>query len=156
MLLILPAKSSRLDSIEKEISVDWFIGCRRSLTPTKVDVALPAFTMNCGLKLNSALQHLGMVKAFTKEADFSGIDGSRTNLLIDAVFQKAYVDVNEQGTEAAVASGTHWMTRSSARVEEFVCDRPFIFMIYVPKAGTILFLGRVNDPTQTTVTSRDL
>jgi serpin B len=148
MLLVLPAQTSSLAEVENKLSVEWLVGCRKSLNPNKVEVGLPAFTMNHSLKLNSALQHLGMVTAFTEDADFSHIDGSRTNLYIKSVLQKTHVEVNEQGTEAAVATGTHWMTRSAEMVESFVCDRPFLFVIYALKPSTILFIGRIADPTQ--------
>ena len=148
MLLILPTETDGLAAIEKALSVEWLRGCRKSRKASIVKVVLPTFTVSQGLKLNSALQHLGIVKAFTGDADFSRIDGNRTNLFIDAVLQKAYMEVNEQGTEAAVATGTHWMTRSAQMAESFICDRPFLFMIYAVKAGTILFVGRITDPSQ--------
>jgi serpin B len=154
MLVILPADSIRMNSIERELSVEWLKGCYGSLKPSTVDVTLPAFRMNNSLNLNSALRRLGMMQAFTKEADFSGIDGNRTNLVIDAVLHQACVDVNEQGTEAAAATVDHFMTRSATLPVKFVCDRPFLFVIHAAKAGTILFIGRVNDPSRPGVTSR--
>jgi serpin B len=151
MLLILPTEANDLAAVERALSVEWLKGCRKSCKPSTVEVVLPTLRVSQGLKLNSALQRLGMVKAFTDDADFSRIDGSRTNLFIDAVLQKAYIEVNEQGTEAAVATGTRWMTRSARMAESFICDRPFLFMIYAAKGGTILFVGRISDPTQTVV-----
>jgi serpin B len=148
MLVVLPADGTPLTSIETNLSTDWLRGCYRSLRPTLVDVRLPTFSLRSDLELNSTLQHLGMRKAFTLDADFSGIDGNPTNLLINAVLHQAYVDVNEEGTEAAAATVNHMMTRSSRLPVSFVCDRPFLFLIHAVKSGTILFIGRVNDPSQ--------
>ena len=148
MLVVLPADGTPLTSIETNLSTDWLKGCYRSLRPTLVDIKLPTFSLRSDLELNSALQHLGVRKAFTLEADFSGIDGNPTNLRINAVLHQAYVDVNEEGTEAAAATVNHMMTRSSQLPVSFVCDRPFLFLIHAVKSGTILFIGRVNDPSQ--------
>jgi serpin B len=148
MLVVLPTAGSRLSSLEQGLSLEWLKGCYGSLKPSTVDVTLPAFTLNYRLNLNSTLQRLGMRKAFGDEADFSGIDGNRTNsLFIDAVLHQAYVEVNEQGTEAAAATVDHF-ARSAVLPVKFVCDRPFLFVIRAVKAGTILFIGRVNDPSQ--------
>jgi len=151
MLLILPTETNGLTAVERALSVEWLKGCRKALKASTVEVALPRFTLSQGLKLSLPLQRLGIVKAFTDDADFSRIDGNRTNLVIDAVLQRAYVEVNEQGTEAAVATGTLWMTRSARMAERFVCDRPFLFVIYAAKAGTILFIGRISDPIQSSM-----
>ena len=152
MLVVLPEEGTPLSSIETNLSADWLKGCYRSLRPTLVEIKLPTFSLRSDLELNSTLQHLGMRKAFTLEADFSGIDGNPTNLLMNAVLHQAYVDVNEEGTEAAAATVNHMMTRSSRLPVSFVCDRPFLFLIHAVQSGTILFIGRVNDPSQPALT----
>lgn len=94
---------------------------------------------------------MGMPIAFTGAADFSGMDGTR-NLFIDDVIHQAFMDVNEEGTEAAAATAGV-MTMSSMLVEEpvpvFRADHPFIFLIQDNETGNILFLGRMANPVST-------
>jgi serpin B len=85
-----------------------------------------------------------MPTAFTRGADFSGISGAR-DLFISAVIHQAYVDVNEEGTEAAAATAVVMKTTAVMEPFEFRADHPFIFMIM--KGDQILFMGRVMDPT---------
>ena len=80
-------------------------------------------------------------------ADFSGMDGSR-KLYASSVVQKAFIEVNEEGSEAAAATGMVMMTRSGFRARKFTCDRPFLFAIKDNLTGMVLFTGRVTDPTK--------
>jgi serpin B len=87
-----------------------------------------------------------MPEAFKPGADFSGIDGQR-DLYISAVAHKAFVEVNEEGTEAAAATGTIMAHLSVARPTPiFRADHPFIFLIRDVRSGAVLFLGRMVDP----------
>ena len=97
--------------------------------------------------LRDALQQMGMGSAFGSDADFSGIDGAR-DLYISDVVHKAFVAVDEAGTEAAAATAV-LMERMNAVVGQpvqFTADRPFIFLIRDNASGTVLFLGRVLNP----------
>jgi serpin B len=91
---------------------------------------------------------MGMSDAFDAgKADFSGMDGTR-NLFISAAVHKAFVEVNEQGTEAAAATGIAMgLTSLPAPPIEFRADHPFLFLIRERQTGSLLFLGRVTDPT---------
>ena len=98
------------------------------------------------------LKKMGMPTAFSNAADFSGMTGER-DLFISAVIHQAFVEVNEEGTEAAAAtvgimtdlsSGFSWRQKS---IPIFRADHPFIFLIQEKKTGNILFLGRVSDPS---------
>ena len=101
-------------------------------------ISLTTSTFACTLSL-------GMPDAFDAEkADFSGMDGTR-NLLIAHVVHKAFVAVDEKGTEAAAASAAILEADSMPIVVN--CDRPFIFLIRDQQTGAILFVGRVLDPT---------
>ena len=93
------------------------------------------------------LQALGMRDAFEpRTADFSGIDGTR-DLLISGVFHKAFVDVYEEGTEAAAATGVVvGVTSMPPPPEIFRADRPFLFLIREKATGSILFMGRLTEP----------
>jgi len=91
-----------------------------------------------------------MTDAFSRRADFSGMDGER-DLYISAVVHKAFVDVNEEGTEAAAATGVVMSHMSVMRMPRptpiFRADHPFVFLIRENHSGSILFLGRMVDPT---------
>jgi serpin B len=111
----------------------------------KVDVLLPRFTMTRGIDVRSELKSLGVNTLFDGFADLSGMDGS-TRLYVDSVIHQAFVEVNEQGTEAAAV--TVAVAKSKGMTSSFVADHPFIFLIRDNATGSILFLGRVVDPTK--------
>ena len=123
-----------------------------SLKPKdEVKVYLPKFKTTSQFEMSRTLRTLGMKSAFTGAADFSGMTGDR-DLFISAVIHKAFVDVNEEGTEAAAATGVI-MKRSAAPIREkeppvFRADHPFVFMIRDDRNGGILFLGRITNPLQ--------
>jgi serpin B len=120
------------------------------LAPRQVSLALPRFRVTSGFALRPLLAALGMPLAFSPEADFSGITTAQ-RLRIDQVAHKAYIDVNEDGTEAAAATAV--IMKASARFMnteppvEMIVDRPFLFAITDTESGLPLFLGRVTDPT---------
>jgi serpin B len=109
----------------------------------EVALQLPRFKIESGLELGGTLAAMGMPLAFTDRADFSGMDGSM-NLSIGAVVHKAFVEVGEEGTEAAAATAVG--IRATSLPQPFVVDRSFLFLIRENSTGTILFIGRVTDP----------
>ena len=116
-------------------------------------VYLPKFTTTSQFEMSSTLQAMGMKSAFdANAADFSGMTGGK-DLFISAVIHKAFVDVNEEGTEAAAATGVI-METTAMPVEEpkeppvFRADHPFVFMIRDNRNGAILFLGRIVNPLE--------
>jgi serpin B len=108
---------------------------------------VPKFKMTSKFNLGSVLRAMGMTAAFSRNADFSGMTGNR-DLFISAVVHQAYVDVNEEGTEAAAATGVVMKLTSAGpeRIPIFRADHPFIFLIRDKASGSILFLGRVMNP----------
>ena len=102
--------------------------------------------MTDSFNLNEPLISLGMRNAFDEKADFSGMTRSE-KLFISAVRHKAFVDVNEEGTEAAAATAV-LIERLSVREMFVQINRPFIFMIRDEQSGSILFLGRMMDPSE--------
>ena len=115
----------------------------------KVIVTLPKFKMTQQFELGSTLGAMGMPQAFSGSADFSGMTGHR-DFAISNVIHKAYVDVNEEGTEAAAATAVT-MRALVMRAPEgpppvFRADHPFVFMIRDNRSTSILFMGRVADP----------
>jgi serpin B len=136
MVLVLPAeKSSAIPA-----------GLLDGLEGTNVSVFLPRFRIETAYRLEETLQEMGMKAAFGRGADFSGIDGT-TNLYIGVVAHKAFVAVDEAGTEAAAATAVALELKGAPGAPKvFRADRPFLFLIRDVKSGTILFLGRVADP----------
>ena len=147
MVVLLPRKKDGLAAMEKSLTMrnlfDWIEKVRKE---QKIKVFLPKFRMDYLISLGKNLAEMGMMDAFTSKADFSGMTGSR-DLFISAVIHKAYVDVDEKGTEAAAATAVVLekappMPRTKP-LPVFRADHPFIFLIRHEKTGAILFLGRV-------------
>ena len=111
-------------------------------------MSLPKFRAESEFSLRNALSTMGMPTAFTDKADFSDIDPKR-GLAISEVVHKAFVDVSEQGTEAAAATGIT-MRATAMRMPEqavvFRADHPFIFLIRDTSTGVILFIGHLMNP----------
>lgn len=150
MIVLLPKKTNGLKQLEKELSKDalreWLTAAHRQ----RVKVFFPKFKMTSEFRLARTLSAMGMRDAFSSQADFSGMDGGR-DLFISEVVHKAYVDVNEEGTEAAAATGTIMLGMAAPKpqpIPVFRADHPFIFLIRENTSNGILFFGRVNDPTK--------
>jgi serpin B len=107
-----------------------------------VTVSFPKFRLTSYFSLEEALKALGMVNAFGGGADFSGMFGTR-GPSISAVLHKAFVEVNEEGTEAAAATG---VILTVSAVPSFSADHPFLFLIGDRRTGSVLFMGRVLNP----------
>jgi len=147
MLFILP-DAGRFDAIEAGLDAAFFDRVRASLTRYSVDLKLPRFSFDASAKLKPALQALGMKQAFDSgQADLSGIAGNPGDLYIDEVYHKAFIALDERGTEAAAATAVVIREVSLPPPAEFVLDRPFIFVIYDEPTGQILFVGRLLDPS---------
>ncbi len=150
MAVILPKEKGGLAALEKGLTAEKLAGWLDRLgAPQRVLVWLPKFKFELASGLKPALMALGMKQAFGKGADLSGMDGT-SELFISDVVHKAFVDVNEKGTEAAAATAVVVKTKSSAgpEIPEFRADHPFLFLIRDRKSGAILFMGRVSDPTK--------
>jgi serpin B len=154
MVVLLPKDTDGLAALEQSftsgVAGDWI----QKLEPVdKVILTLPSFTMTQQFELSSTLSAMGMEQAFSGSADFSGMTG-KPDFSISAAIHKAYIDVNEKGTEAAAA--TSIVMRATAMRQEFPApppivfraDHPFLFILLDRKSGSMLFLGRVADPTK--------
>ncbi|MGA2257956.1 MAG: serpin family protein [Thermoguttaceae bacterium] len=144
MLVVLPKAVDGLADVEKRLTDlgKWLPAFRKQ----EVNVYLPRFTMTSQFQMNEALKSLGMASAFAPDAaDFSGMDGKR-DLSISAVIHKAFVDVNEEGTEAAAATGVVMRAKAVRITPVFRADHPFVFLIRDTGTGAILFVGRVVNP----------
>ena len=147
MLVLLPREGKALADTEKALTPEKLDALRKGLQKQKVKVFLPKFTFSSGFALNDALSQLGMPAAFTEgTADFSGMDGTN-KLYIQSAFHKAFVEVNEEGTEAAAATGVAMGVKSMAfDFFQFRANRPFLFFIEDARSGLILFMGRMEEP----------
>jgi serpin B len=149
MTVILPKKADGLPAVEKELTEAKLAETLKALRYEKlVHVTLPKFKTEKSFTLNKPLKALGMKAAF-EGADFSGMHTGGEQLDITAVIHKAFVDVNEEGTEAAAATGVVVGRTSAApppTPKYFKADHPFLFLIRDQKTGTVLFLGRVENP----------
>ena len=147
MIVLLPKKIDGLLQVETWLTAENLKAFLPLLHKRKVVVYLPRFKMRSRFGLETTLASMGMPDAFKPSiADFSGMDGTRM-LYISAVIHKAFVDVNEEGTEAAAATGVV-MTLTAAPVTPVVfrADHPFVFFIHDNRSGSILFLGRLVNP----------
>jgi serpin B len=147
MYVLLPAKVDGLASLEATMTAESLGGLVTKLTPHQVDVAFPKFKVESEFSLKKTLSALGMARAFSNEADFSGMTGT-PELQIADVVHKAYVNVDERGTEAAAATATIMRAMAALPREpvSFRADHPFLFVIRERHSGSILFQGRVLNP----------
>lgn len=147
MLVFLPRKADGLAAFEAKLSTQNLAEWSKSLRQKEVSYWLPKFKMTSQFALGSTLSKMGMADAFdASKADFSGMNGKR-DLFIGAVVHKAFVEVNEEGTEAAAATGIGiGVTSIPAEPPVFRADHPFLFAIRDNKSGSLLFLGRVVNP----------
>lgn len=111
-----------------------------------VNLSLPKFKFSYERELKADLTKLGMGLAFRDDADFSGINGSG-GLKIDEVMHKSFIEVNEEGTEAAAVTSVVMVLTSVPTTYQFKVDRPFLFVIREMSSGLILFIGQMNDPS---------
>ncbi len=160
MVLIAPNSPRGLAAIEKKLDAGKLAAWVGKLQKRKVHVFLPKFKMETDYKLGDSLKAMGMVRAFTdprdpqKGADFTGMCASadpRLRLYITKVLHKAFVEVNEKGTEAAAATAVMMAVAVSARITvpftpTFKADRPFLFLIQDINTGSVLFMGRMIKP----------
>ncbi len=145
MVILLP-KAGQFEAFEESISYGTVKGIISELQRREIKLTMPKFEFESEFSLKSALATMGMPVAFSGDADFSGMTGSK-DLFIDEVIHKAFVSVDEAGTEAAAATAV--IMKLTAMPEEPIAvtvDRPFVFLIQDIETGAILFIGRVLNP----------
>jgi serine protease inhibitor len=148
MLVMLPETGhSTADIVDALNSADWETWIN-GMTELNIDLHLPKFTFEYKNELNDELAALGMGVAFTDLADFTGIN-AMGNLFISKVLHKSFVEVNEEGTEAAAVTSVE-IANTTANPDPvytpFYADHPFLFAIRETSTGTILFIGSLHDP----------
>ncbi len=149
MIVLLPKKADGLVQLEKSLTLknlnDWLGRLRKQEVP----VYLPKFKMTFGpLELKDILKSMGMKDAFSMAADFSGMDGTKM-LFISNVLHKAFVAVDEKGTEAAAATAVVVTLKEETMAPTvFRADHPFVFLIKDNYSGSILFMGKLVKPAK--------
>lgn len=151
MVILLPKQMDGLPGLEQSFTAEALSQWTQEFHyADRVVLSLPRFKMTQQFELSNTLAAMGMPQAFTGRANFSGMSAN-SGLKISAAIHKAFVDVNETGTEAAAATSTI-ITATAMRMPEppivFNADHPFLFLIRDVKSGSILFLGRVADPSR--------
>ncbi len=147
MLVFLPAGQNTCADILAELDNENWNSWTRQLAETEVVVQLPKFTFETSLLLNDALSDMGMEIAFSDGADFTGINPAG-NLFISRVLHKTFIDVNEEGTEAAAVTAVEvsFTSVDPDQPVHFIANRPFLFAIRENSTGSILFMGRLSEP----------
>jgi serine protease inhibitor len=144
MLILLPDNGLNTIDLTSQHLNSW----KSNLKEREVDVYFPKFKFETKYSLKENLKNMGMPTAFSDGADFSGMTGGK-DLVISEVIHQAFVEVNEQGTEAAAATGVVMRVTSAGPIDTavFRADHPFIFIIQEKETGNILFMGRVENPS---------
>lgn len=146
MVAIMPTEGAFAD-FEAQLTPEMLQSIVDTLGPAEVNLSMPRFKIESTFDLGETMAALGMVDAFDPQAaNFSGMDGSR-DLYISSILHKAYVDVNEEGTEAAAATGVMVGTTSlPTEIVDLSLDHPFLFLIMDNRSGAVIFIGRVVNP----------
>lgn len=148
MLVLLPKSAEGLNDLEASLSVETLDAATSGLRPKRVELSLPRFSSTVEFDFRDALSEMGMPLAFQAgKADFSGITGS-PDFSISGVIHKAFIEVDEKGTEAAAATAAVAVRSAAVLTDEIIfrADRPFLHLIRDNQTGAILFIGRVSRP----------
>lgn len=147
MIVVLPNNADGLPAFEKRLTTSSLTEWLDKMTDHMVEVTLPRFALTSEFMLKGVLSEMGMPIAFERDnADFSGMT-TQDRLFISHVVHKAFVDVNEAGTEAAASTAVLMERLSMPQPATFRADHPFVYLIRDNRTGSILFLGRVVDPS---------
>lgn len=148
MYVFLPDKKSGLNEFYKQLTPENWKQWKRDLQEVEGDIYLPKFKVEYGIEMSGALKAMGMGAALNGQADFSKMSDMR-GLYIKRVLHKAFVEVNEEGTEAAASTAVEMVTKAplpTAGPFKMVVDRPFFITIADDRSGEVLFMGAINNP----------
>jgi serpin B len=145
MFIILPIETKNINDFCAEFNYTEFCSIEKQLKPGKVDLQMPKFKIEVKYKLKEFLMSMGMVSAFTSSANFNNMTG-RSDLMIDDVIHQSFIEVDEKGTEAAAATAVVVRQKNGEHVVYLNLNRPFVFLIKEHYKGSVLFLGKFNNP----------
>lgn len=150
IVVLLPKEGRTIDAVEQSLDASKLQALVGTFADYLVDLSLPKFKFTSQASLSNTLSTMGMPDAFSSAADFSGMTSSE-RLGISEVIHKAFIDVNEEGTEAAAATAVMMRAMSAPRPQPiekvvFKADHPFLFVIRENISGCVLFMGRVSNP----------
>jgi len=151
MIIFLPKDKEGLESMENKLGFDEINTYIEKLSGQEVKIFIPRFKMETNYNLKDDMREMGMVKSFSRDADFSGIADTSKSLppVIGEIIHKAFVEVNEEGTEAAAVTLITGVPKGmpiQREIPVFKADHPFIFIIQDTQSKTILFMGRLLNP----------
>jgi serine protease inhibitor len=149
MIVLLPRKRDGLKDLEEKLNAKKLAEWIGAMKPVHgLAVTLPKFKMTTQFELSKTLEAMGMKDAFGAKADFSGMGGEPGLVYLSHVIHKAFVDVNEEGTEAAAATAVVASRAPGPPQPTFRADHPFVFVIRDNRSGAILFMGRLSNPSK--------
>ncbi|MFD2932171.1 serpin family protein [Spirosoma flavum] len=146
MTVLLPAENTTADALINSLNSTEWTQLQKDMTKGTMDIGLPKFTLSYEVNLNNTLSAMGMPTAFTDHADFTKIS-TQSGLTLSFVKQNTFVAVDETGTEAAAVT-TGGISTTAVQLP-ILCDRPFVIVIHEKSSGTVLFVGKIADPTKT-------
>jgi serine protease inhibitor len=150
MTVLLPKEGKKIQDIQNVLDENSFNEWNSLTVETKVELTMPKFKIEYKALLNDALCNMGMENAFTDQADFSRLFVEPYGLFISRVIHKAVIEVNEEGTEAAAVTGVEIsLTSLPPEKPVLMINRPFLFFIKEKYSGTVLFAGKLVDPSST-------
>jgi serpin B len=149
MTILLPKKTDGLKELDQTVDQDLLAQFDMNKKWEDILLYVPKFKMDSDYELKPALSALGMKEAFSDDADFKGMTGEK-DLKISSVIHKAFIEVDEEKTEAAAATAVVMKMTSAMPVErspiEFRADHPFMFLIRHTESGAIVFMGQITNP----------
>ncbi len=158
MVVLLPKERDGLAALEKQLSAENLERWLAALKETVVEVSAPKFELDANISLNNLLSNLGMPRAFQNIADFSQMAKYDRGIKLSAALQKTFIKLDEEGTEAAAITNINAAKASVRRIKEpppvFRADHPFIFLIRERATNSILFLGRLINPSEKTTNAK--
>ena len=143
MMIMLPSDVSGLDALERQLSTEVLQNAIRDTETTEVYAALPKFMIEKSLELKPRLQRMGINDQFSKGADLSGVT-TDVPLYVSEVFHRTFIEVNEEGTEAAAAAA--FVGYGASEPTYFKADHPFLFGIFDCRTNIFLFWGKIANP----------
>lgn len=146
MFILLPSDSIDVEDFAANLSYEEFMSLSSKCEFQKVDLLLPKFKVESRYKLKETLMAMGMVKAFTGKANFNKMNG-RSDLMIDNVIHQSFIEIDEQGTEAAAATAVVVREKSGKPITYMNINRPFVYVIKDNVKNSVLFIGKLVNPS---------